>query len=81
MPSWMGLICSVLFAQALTEAHVAGFVNCLKEFLGQELTCLLLSVQVQHDFNRNKFFDAQEAKDYGIVDQIIRPPRSQSLGV
>ncbi|KAK9844699.1 hypothetical protein WJX74_005670 [Apatococcus lobatus] len=49
--------------------------NVLSNATGQPLP------KVQHDFNRNKFFDAQEAKDYGIVDQIIRPPRSQSLGV
>ena len=50
-------------------------------FKGAASHLQLLCPQVQHDFNRNKFFDAQEAKDYGIVDQIIRPPRSQSLGV
>lgn len=68
-----------LFAQTLAGRFMARlemFARALRPVID-----LLLSVQVQHDFNRNKFFDAQEAKDYGIVDQIIRPPRSQSLGV
>ena len=41
----------------------------------------LLLLQVQHDFNRNFYFDANEALEYGIIDRIIKPPRSQSLGV
>ena len=41
----------------------------------------LVSLQVQHDFNRNFYFDANEALEYGIIDRIIKPPRSQSLGV
>ena len=38
-------------------------------------------MQVQHDFNRNYYFNTQEAKEYGIIDNIIKPPRSAMLGV
>lgn len=38
-------------------------------------------LQVQHDFNRNYYFNTQEAKEYGIIDNIIKPPRSAMLGV
>lgn len=37
----------------------------LAEFTGQPLE------QVEKDSERDKFFSAQEAKDYGIVDQVI----------
>ena len=37
--------------------------------------------QIQRDFNRNKYFNPQEAVEYGLVDQVIRPPRTQSLRV
>lgn len=46
------------------------------------LVCNLLpAVQVQHDFNRNYYFNTQEAKEYGLIDNIIKPPRSAMLGV
>jgi ATP-dependent Clp protease, protease subunit len=31
---------------------------------------------VQKDFNRARYFDAQEAMAYGIVDRILPPPRT-----
>ena len=37
--------------------------------------------QIQHDFNRNKYFNPQEALEYGLVDRVIKPPRTQALGV
>ena len=41
--------------------------------------CVLL--QIQFDFNRNKYFDTKEALEYGIIDQVVRPLRTQTLGV
>ncbi|KAK9814397.1 hypothetical protein WJX72_005299 [[Myrmecia] bisecta] len=35
--------------------------------------------KIQHDFNRNKYFDTEEAKAYGLIDQVIKPPRTQAL--
>ncbi|GMH33991.1 hypothetical protein BSKO_01825 [Bryopsis sp. KO-2023] len=32
--------------------------------------------KVYKDFGRNKYFNAQEAIEYGVVDQVIRPPRT-----
>ncbi len=46
-----------------------------------QLTCGPSSAQIQHDFNRNKYFDTSEALEYGIIDRVIRPPRTQVLGV
>ena len=43
--------------------------------------CLCWVPQIQKDFNRNKYFNPQEALDYGLIDNVLRPPRSQSLGV
>ena len=37
--------------------------------------------KVAQDFSRNKYFDAQEALEYGVVDQVIKPARSAMLGV
>ena len=37
--------------------------------------------QIQHDFNRNKYFDTKEALEYGVIDRIIKPPRTRVLGV
>lgn len=37
--------------------------------------------KVQFDFNRNKYFDAHTAKEYGIIDNVLRPPRMQELGL
>jgi ATP-dependent Clp protease protease subunit len=37
--------------------------------------------KIQHDFNRNKYFTAQSAQEYGLIDRILKPPRTQSLGV
>lgn len=37
--------------------------------------------QIQFDFNRNKYFDTKEALEYGIIDQVVRPLRTQTLGV
>ncbi|CAL5226195.1 g9031 [Coccomyxa viridis] len=37
--------------------------------------------KVQFDFNRNKYFDTKEALEYGIIDQVVRPLRTQALGI
>ncbi len=42
---------------------------------------LVAHVQVQFDFNRNKYFDTKEALEYGIIDQVVRPLRTQALGI
>ena len=49
----------------------------------RELTfdILVLRMQVQFDFNRNKYFDTDEALEYGIIDQVVKPLRTQTLGV
>lgn len=47
----------------------------------QSSYCIVDMLQVQHDFNRNYYFNTQEAKEYGIIDNIIKPPRSAMLGV
>ena len=31
---------------------------------------------VQRDFNRNKYFNAEEALAYGVIDRILPPPRT-----
>ncbi len=35
--------------------------------------------QIQHDFDRDFFMDAQKAKEYGIIDEILTPPSEKSL--
>ncbi len=30
--------------------------------------------QIQHDFDRDFFMDAEKAKEYGIIDEILMPP-------
>jgi ATP-dependent Clp protease protease subunit len=37
--------------------------------------------KVAKDFSRNKYFDAEEALAYGVIDQIVGKPRSAALGV
>lgn len=37
--------------------------------------------KVAKDFSRNKYFDAQEAKDYGVIDAIVKPSRSAMAAV
>lgn len=32
-------------------------------------------VQVARDFSRNKYFNTQEAQDYGVIDNIVKPAR------
>lgn len=34
--------------------------------------------KVAYDFSRNKYFDAQEALEYGIVDNIVKPARAMA---
>jgi ATP-dependent Clp protease protease subunit len=34
--------------------------------------------QVEHDIDRDYFMTAQEAKDYGLIDDIIAPRRGLS---
>ena len=41
----------------------------------------MAGMQIQFDFNRNKYFDTKEALEYGIIDQVVRPLRTQTLGV
>lgn len=36
---------------------------------------------IQKDFNRNMYFNPAEALEYGLIDNVLRPPRSQSLGI
>ena len=48
--------------------------------LGHSSNCLWCA-QIQHDFNRNKYFDTKEALEYGVIDRIIKPPRTRVLGV
>lgn len=31
--------------------------------------------KIQYDINRNKYFTVEEAKEYGLIDTILRPPR------
>jgi len=33
--------------------------------------------KVQFDFNRNKYFSADAALEYGVIDRIIQPPRQR----
>lgn len=35
--------------------------------------------KVFQDFSRNRYFSAQDAVDYGLVDKILPPPRSKIL--
>lgn len=48
--------------------------------VGHSSTCPWCA-QIQHDFNRNKYFDTKEALEYGVIDRIIKPPRTRVLGV
>ena len=36
-------------------------------------------LQIQYDFNRNKYFDANAALEYGLIDKVLTPPRVQQL--
>lgn len=49
--------------------------------VGANLGACCVVVQIQYDFNRNKYFDTKEAQEYGIIDQVVRPLRTQTLGV
>ncbi len=44
-------------------------MNILAETTGQTLEVL------EHDTDRNYYMDAQQAVDYGIVDQVLTPPQ------
>lgn len=35
--------------------------------------------KVAYDFSRNKYFDAKEALDYGVIDNIVKPARAQAV--
>jgi ATP-dependent Clp protease protease subunit len=37
--------------------------------------------KVAKDFSRNKYFDAKDAQEYGVIDSIVKPRRSALLGV
>jgi len=47
----------------------ARLMNILAESTGQTLEVL------QHDTDRNYYMDAQQAVEYGIVDQVLTPPQ------
>ena len=32
--------------------------------------------RIQHDFNRNCYFNTEEAVSYGLIDKILPPPRT-----
>ena len=36
-----------------------------------------VALQIQFDFNRNKYFSAEAALEYGVIDRIIKPPRQR----
>lgn len=40
---------------------------------------LWCAAQIQYDFNRNKYFDAKGALEYGLIDRVLDPPRVQQL--
>lgn len=35
-------------------------------------------MQVEKDFVRNKYFEAKEAKDYGLIDTILKPNQKKA---
>lgn len=37
--------------------------------------------RIARDFSRNMYFDADEAKQYGVIDNIVRPRRSAVMNV
>lgn len=37
--------------------------------------------KIARDFSRNMYFDAKEAQEYGVIDNIVKPRRSAMLGV
>lgn len=43
--------------------------NILAESTGQKLEA------IEHDTDRNFYLDAQQAVDYGLVDQVLAPPQ------
>lgn len=38
-------------------------------------------LQVAYDFSRNKYFSTEEALEYGVIDNIVKPKRSALAGV
>jgi len=44
-------------------------MNILAESTGQTMEV------IQRDTDRNYYMDAQQAVDYGIVDQVLTPPQ------
>lgn len=55
-------------------------MRCIKSIDNSLLTIAkteLLLLQVQYDFNRNKYFDAESAREYGIIDKVLKPPRKK----
>jgi len=67
----VGITC-VIYQQEVADGVVLG---------GAAGAAGCVHVQIQHDFNRNKYFNPQEALEYGLVDRVIKPPRTQALGV
>ncbi len=47
----------------------ARLMNILSESTGQKLEV------IEHDTDRNFYLDAQQAVDYGLVDQVLIPPQ------
>jgi len=48
----------------------ASLMGILSEATGQPLDVL------EHDTDRNKYLDAQQAVEYGLVDQVLTPPKA-----
>jgi len=44
-------------------------MNILSESTGQKMEV------IEHDTDRNFYLDAQQAVDYGLVDQVLTPPQ------
>ena len=47
----------------------ARLMNILSESTGQKMEV------IEHDTDRNFYLDAQQAVDYGLVDQVLTPPQ------
>jgi ATP-dependent Clp protease protease subunit len=48
----------------------SSLLNILADSTGQPLDV------IEHDTDRNKYLDAQQAVEYGLVDQVLTPPKA-----
>lgn len=63
-----------IHTEARELLHIRDYMNAvLSSSTGQTYE------KVFSDFGRNKYFNAEEALEYGIVDRIIKPSRSKIL--